>query len=193
MSVREVHADAPGGGVRPGGGERKPSRGDGATNKQKGLNMPYRRSLGRFSKRSWDEFSGEVLRARNEHLMEGIVAGCAIVAYADGWVTQDERQRMLGLIRGFEPIADFGLDDVLATFEGLSDRFINDHDQAERESFEAVARLRGAQRYPALLVEACCAIAAADGGFDAEEREAAIRICDVLGLDPAQFNIADAP
>lgn len=125
--------------------------------------------------------------------MEGIIAGCAIVAYADGWVTQDERRRMLGLIRGFEPIAVFGLDDAVATFEALSDRFASDHDQAEHESFEAVAKLRGAQRYPALLVEACCAIASADGGFDAEERSAAIRICDVLGLDPAQFNIADAP
>lgn len=155
--------------------------------------MPYRRSLGRFSNRTWEEFNAEVHRARSEHLLEGIIAGCAIVAYADGWATQEERDRMLGLIRGFEPIAAFGLDDALATFEALSDRFVSDHERAERESLEAVARLRGAQRYPALLVEACCAIAAADGGFDAEERNAAIRICSVLGLDPAQFNIADAP
>ncbi len=155
--------------------------------------MPYRRSLERFSNRTWEEFNDEVHRARSEHLMEGIIAGCAIVAYADGWVTQDERSRMLALIRGFEPIAIFGLDDVLATFEALSDRFVSDHDRAERESLEAVAKLRGAQRYPALLVETCCAIAAADGGFDAEERAAAIRICGVLGLDPADFNIADAP
>jgi tellurite resistance protein TerB len=154
--------------------------------------MPYRRSLGRFSNRTWEEFSDDVHRARNEHLMEGIISGCAIVAYADGWVTQDERSRMLGLIRGFEPIAAFGLDDALATFEALSDRFVEDHDRAERESLEAVAKLRGTKRYPVLLVEACCAIAAADGGFDAEERGAAIRICKVLGLDPAQFNIADA-
>lgn len=155
--------------------------------------MPYRRSLGRFSKRSWEEFGDEVHRAQNEHLMEGIVAGCALVAYADGWVTTEEHDRMLGLLRGFQPIAAFGLDDVAATFEAMTERFASDQKGGEAAAFEAVARVKGAARYPALLVEACCAIAAADGGFDAEERRAALRICEVLGLDAAEFGIADAP
>lgn len=155
--------------------------------------MPYRRSLRRFSKRSWEDFGDEVHRAQNEHLMEGIVAGCALVAYADGWVTTEEHDRMLGLIRGFEPIAAFGVDDVTATFENLTERFATDQKGGEAAAFEAVARVKGAQRYPALLVEACCAIADADGGFDAEERAAAIRICEVLGLEPADFGLADAP
>ena len=43
-----------------------------------------------------------------------------------------------------------------------------------------------------LLVEVCCVIAAADGGFDYEERTAAVRICDILGLDPANFGLAEA-
>ena len=45
----------------------------------------------------------------------------------------------------------------------------------------------------ALLVEVCCAIADVDECFDAEERSAAIRICEALGLDPANFDLADAP
>jgi tellurite resistance protein TerB len=100
---------------------------------------------------------------------------------------------MLGLIRGFEPIAAFGLDDVVATFEVLTRRFANDQSDGEAAAFEAVARLKGEARYPSLLVEACCEIAAADGGFDAEERRAAVRICEVLGLDAAEFDIAEAP
>lgn len=159
---------------------------------QKGMEMPYRRSLSRFSRQSWEEFIDEVNSARNEQLMEGIVAGCAIVAYADGWVADEERRRMLGLIRGFEPVAAFGLDNVLASFDALTDRFVHNHEEAEREALMAVAQLKGKQRYPALLVKTCCAIAAADGGFDAEERMAAIRMCEVLGLDPAKFGIADA-
>lgn len=71
--------------------------------------MPYRHALGGFAKRSWEDFGDEVHRAQNEHLMEGIVAGCALIAFADGWVTTEEHDRMLGLIRGFEPIAAFGL------------------------------------------------------------------------------------
>lgn len=99
---------------------------------------------------------------------------------------------MLGLLRGFQPIAAFGLDDVAATFEAMTERFTSDRKGGEAAAFEAVARVKGAARYPALLVEACCAIAAADGGFDADERRAALRICEVLGLDAAEFGIADA-
>ena len=155
--------------------------------------MPHKRSLSRFSRQSWEELSGEVHRARNEHLLEGIVAGCALVAYADGWVTDEERVRMLGLIRGFEPIAAFGLSDVETTFAAVTGRFVDDQEEGERAAIAAVTRVKGAERYPALLVETCCAIAAADGGFDEEERVAAIRICNVLGLDPAEFGLAEAP
>lgn len=157
------------------------------------MTVPYKKSLKRFSNRSWEEFSDEVHRARNEHLMDGIVAGCALVAYADGWVTDEERVRMLGLIRGFEPIAAFGLGEVETTFESLTDRFAANQHEGERAALEAVARVKGAGRYPALLVETCCAIADADGGFDAEERAAAIHICEVLDLDPQMFGLAEAP
>ena len=99
---------------------------------------------------------------------------------------------MLGLIRGFEPIAAFGLPDVEATFAATTARFVDDQEDGERAALAAVARVKGADRYPTLLVEACCAIADADGGFDTEERTAAIRICDALGLDPAEFELAEA-
>jgi tellurite resistance protein TerB len=154
--------------------------------------MPSRGSRGRPSPRSRDDIGAEVHEAQNEHLMEGIVAGCALVAYADGWVTQEEHDRMLGLIRGFAPIAVFGLDEVTATFDAMTARFTADQAGGEAAALDAVARVKGVQRYPALLVEACCAIAAADGGFDAEERLAAIRICEILGLDAEDFNLAEA-
>jgi len=154
--------------------------------------MPYRQSLKRFSKHSWEAFVAEFREAHDQSLMEGVVAGCAIVAYADGWVTEEERKRMMGLIRGFDPIASFGMEDVTHYFDELTDRFADDHDGGERETLAVVARLKGEKRYPAMLVETCCAIAAADGGFDAEERQAAVRICEVLEIDPADFGLADA-
>lgn len=154
--------------------------------------MPYRRALGRFSKQSWDEFNTEIRQAHNEHLMEGIIAGCALVAYADGWVTDAEHDRMLRLIRGFEPIAAFGPGDVVATFEEWTSRFATDQKSGEAAALKAVSRVKGASRYPSLLIKTCCAIAAADGGFDAEERNAIIRICRVLGADPQEFEVGDA-
>ncbi len=155
--------------------------------------MPSRNALGRSSKQSWNELNDEIKQAENEHLMEGIVAGCALVAYADGWVTDEEHDRMVTLIRGFEPIATFGIDDVVETFEAATSRFTADQSDGEAEALKAVARVKGAGNYPALLVKTCRAIAAADGGFDAEERKVVIHICKVLGLDPFAFDVADAP
>lgn len=154
--------------------------------------MPYP-GAHRHSKQSWNELKEAIAGAEDEHLMEGIVAGCAIVAYADGWVTDAEYNRMLSMIRSLEPIATFGLADVNATFRAWTDQLAADQKSGEAAALKAVARVKRASRYPALLVEACCAIAAADGGFDAEERKAIIRICKVLGLDPDDFEVADAP
>lgn len=155
--------------------------------------MPYRTPLGRFSKQSWNEINDEIKQSENEHLMEGIVAGCALVAYADGWVTDEEHDRMAGLLRGFEPIAPFGIDDVVMTFDTMTSRFASDPAEGDAIAFAAVAKLKGVSHYPRLLVKTCCAIAAADGGFDAEERQIVIRICEALALDPAEFAVADAP
>jgi tellurite resistance protein TerB len=155
--------------------------------------MPYRTSLGRFTRQSWDEFNHEIKQAQNEHLMEGIVAACALVAYADGSVADVEHDRMVSLIRGFEPIAVFGLNDVIATFETMTSRFASDQNSGKAAALEVVARVKGSSKYPTLLVKTCCAIAAADGGFDAEERQVITRICQILGLDPVTFNISEAP
>jgi tellurite resistance protein TerB len=115
------------------------------------------------------------------------------VAYAEGKVTDEEHDRMLALIRGFQPIAVFGIGDVEAAFESVTARFMSDQEKGEAAALRAVGRLKGAAPYPTLLVKTCCAIAAVDGSFDAEERKAVVRICKVLALDPSTFEIADTP
>ena len=56
----------------------------------------------------------------------------------------------------------------------------------------AVRRLRGRDDAARVVVNAACAVAVADGGFDAEERDALLRICTLLGLDPIQFELIAA-
>jgi tellurite resistance protein TerB len=154
--------------------------------------MPYRQSLKRFTERPWEDYVGAFRETGDQALMEGVVAGCAMTAYADGWVTEEERRRMLGLIRGFEPVKAFGVDEVAHEFERLTARFAEDHAVGEAEALGVIAVLRGRDGAGELLVQTCCAIADADGGFDREEREAVIRICETLGLDPERFGLAEA-
>ena len=46
--------------------------------------------------------------------MDAVVAGCAMVAQADGWVTLNERTRMIDRMRNSTAIAFFGADDARA-------------------------------------------------------------------------------
>jgi len=121
--------------------------------------------------------------------MDAVVAACAMVAQADGWVTPDERTRMLDRMRNSPTIAFFGTDDVLALFEALHQRFERDLDDGAAAAEVAVARLRGQPGASRLLIETACSIAEADGGFDAEERAVILRLCKLLGVDPASFDL----
>jgi tellurite resistance protein TerB len=121
--------------------------------------------------------------------MDAVVAGCTMVAQADGWVTPDERKRMIDRMRNSPTIAFFGTDDVLVLFEALNLRFERDLNDGEETAEVAIARLRGQPGPSRALIETACAVAEADGGFDAEERAVILRLCRILDVDPAQFDL----
>ncbi len=128
----------------------------------------------------------------DEAEMEALIAACALVAQADGWVTSEERGRMLERMRRSPAVAVFGAADVLQGFEALNERFYRDPDDAVRVAENAVRRLAGRPGPSRLLVEAACAVAAADGGFDAEERTVILRLCDLVRLRPEDFDMVAA-
>ena len=120
---------------------------------------------------------------------DALVAACALVAYADGWITPDERQEVLNRLRRLDAIAVFGIEDALAAFESLTEHMERDLDDGVDAAEAAVRRLRGRPGPARLLVEAACAIAASDGGFDEAERKVILRLCDLVALDPADFDL----
>ncbi|MFD3262678.1 tellurite resistance TerB family protein [Phenylobacterium ferrooxidans] len=121
--------------------------------------------------------------------MDALIAACALVAQADGWVTPDERQRTVERMRRSPAVAVFGVQEVLLGFESLNERFDRDLEDGVAAAEAAVRRLAGRQGPSRLLVETACAVAEADGGFDAEERDVVLRLCDLLDLEPATFEI----
>lgn len=121
--------------------------------------------------------------------MDALVAACALVAQADGWVTPDERQRMVERMRRSPAVAVFGVQEVLQGFETLNERFDRDLDDGVAAAETAVRRLTGRAGPARLLVQTACAVAAADGGFDAEERDVVLRLCELLDLAPDAVEI----
>ncbi|MFC5342368.1 TerB family tellurite resistance protein [Brevundimonas staleyi] len=121
--------------------------------------------------------------------MDAVVAACALVAQADGWVTPQERKRMLDKMSQSPSIRFFGLHEVTVGFEALNIRFDRDIEDAEAVAEAAIGVLRGQQGPSHLLIDTACSVAEADGGFDAEEREVLLRLCRLLDLDPARYDL----
>ncbi|MBR7620578.1 tellurite resistance TerB family protein [Phenylobacterium sp. 20VBR1] len=124
--------------------------------------------------------------------LDALVGACALVAYADGWVTAEERRRLVARVQGLPAFGVFGVDEAIQAFEALIERFDKDPDDGEAVAEAAILRLRGRSGPAHLLVAAACSIAAADGGFDAEERAAILRICDLLDLEADAFDLVAA-
>jgi tellurite resistance protein TerB len=121
--------------------------------------------------------------------IEALIAACLLVANADGWVTGEERRQILLRLQGFALGAGLDLKATMAAFDALTADFDHDPESAEARALGKVRALAGADA--GHVVEIACAIAAADGGFDAE-REAAARISRALGLAPGRFGLDEA-
>lgn len=124
--------------------------------------------------------------------LDALVSACALVAHADGWVTAEERRRLVTRVQGLPALGVLGVDEAVEAFEALIDRFDRDPEDGEAVAEAAILRLRGRPAPAYLLVAAACSIASADGGFDAEERAAILRICDLLDLDADAFDLIAA-
>ena len=83
----------------------------------------------------------------------------------------------------------FGLHEVTVGFEALNMRFDRDLEDGEAAAEAAVVVLRGQPGPSHLLIDTACSVAEADGGFDAEEREVILRLCRLLALNPATYDL----
>lgn len=133
--------------------------------------------------------TAEVSKFKNREFMQGVIAGCALMANADGNVSSDEKQKMMAYVGSSDELKHFKTSDVIAYFTETLGKFEFDHALGEAEALKVIGRLRGNEEQARMLVRVVIVLAGADGNFDAKERACAARICTELGLDPNQFDI----
>lgn len=141
--------------------------------------------------RSIDEFLAEVSEADADVILEGVMAACALIAYADGKVAHEERTRMLSVIPRFTTLRYFPQSELIDAFETATGWFEAEPIDGKLRALEAIGRIRQHERYKMPLLRACHAIATADHSFDAREQEALVIICAALDLDPADYGLKE--
>lgn len=130
----------------------------------------------------------EITKFKSKDLLEAVVAGCALVAYADGNVTSEEKQKMIGYLRTSDQLKVFDVNDVIKIFQKYVEKFEFDSMIGTGEVMQAVGKFRGKPQAQ-LVVRVCCAIGAADGDFDEKEKAVVRRMCSELGLTPSDFSL----
>ena len=131
----------------------------------------------------------EVKKFKSKTFLEATVAGCAIVAAADGVISPEEKRKMIGFINQSDALKVFDATDAIKLFEKFADAYDFDKEVGKAQALKAVAQLKKKNDEARLLIRVCCAIGAADGNFDDNEKAAVREICRELGQDPAEFNL----
>lgn len=126
-------------------------------------------------------------RYKNQDFLDGVIAGCFLVAYADGSIDASEKQKMVQFIQRNEDLQHFSASDVVSRFNQLSDDFEFSVEIGKANALHRIGKLKNNEEAARLLVRVCCAIGLADGDFDENEKATVRIICRDLGLDPDKF------
>ena len=134
--------------------------------------------------------TAEIGKYKNRSFMEAVVAGCALVSAADGNVSAEEKQKMVGYMQSSNELKMFKMLDVMNAFNDAVSKFEFDPEIGKAEALKTISKIRDDQGAAKLLVRVCCAIGASDGDFDAQERAMVAQIATELNLQPAEFDLA---
>ncbi len=131
----------------------------------------------------------QVSRFKNKDFLDAIVAGCAIVAVADGTIDSAEQQKMAGYIGRSEQLKSFNISEAIDRFKHHAGNMEFDVMVGKQEALRTIAKFKSKPEEARLIVGVCCAIGAADGDFDDLEKAAVRDICNVLNLQPGEFGL----
>lgn len=131
----------------------------------------------------------EVGKFRNREFMEACVAGCALVAAADGSIDSAEKQKMMKFIQQSDELKVFDAKDVITFFNKIADNFEFDNEIGKAEALKVIGKLRSKPDAARLMVRVCCAIGSADGNFDDKEKQIILAMCRDLNIPSDDFGL----
>ena len=129
------------------------------------------------------ELAEEMEDEAGEDFIEALAAATAMVAFADGVSSAEEREELLSVFEEEDRMTDIDLDDLFDAFDDYAERFEEDAAAAENEAVTAVAVFDDSPDLARLIVRAAVAVASTDGTLSPAEEKAVARLCDVLALE----------
>jgi tellurite resistance protein TerB len=151
--------------------------------------MSFFDSIKQMGKDARSKISTEVGKYKNKDFLNAVVAGCALVAAADGSISSSEKQKMLGFINSSDDLKVFNTDEVIAAFNAIVNKFDFDFEIGKAEALKVISKIKPDEAASKLMIRVCCIIGASDGNFDASEKAIVTLICRELGVSEAEFDL----
>jgi tellurite resistance protein TerB len=139
--------------------------------------------FGSFKTRVLAELADELETELSEDLIEALAAATAMIAFADGVSSPEEREELLAVFEEEDRLTDIDLDDLFDAFDDYAERFEEDAAAAENEVLTAVGVFDDQPELGRLILRGALAVASRDGTLSPAEEKALNRLCDVLGLE----------
>lgn len=130
----------------------------------------------------------EISRFKNRKFLDTVVAACAWVSAADGKIDSTEKNKMLGFIQRSEELKVFSTSEVIESWNTINSAFAFDVNAGIADVCKLLASVSDVTEKRTIVL-VCCAIGAADGDFDDQEKDVVRKICGVLDLNPKDFNL----
>lgn len=130
-----------------------------------------------------------VKRFKNKEFLDAVIAGCALVAAADGHIDSAEKTKMMGYLQRSEELKVFDTSKVIERFNYFTENFGFDHSIGRAEAYKAIMKMRSNREAARVVVSVCCAIGMADGSFDDKEKAVVRDICKEIGIESSEFQL----
>ena len=135
------------------------------------------------------EMKNEALKYKSKDFLSAALGGSALVILADGKIDSDEKIKMMAFIESHPALSIYDTSEVVKIWKDYIDILEMDADIGEAKAMAALGKIKGKDEQARLVLRMVCAIGAADGDFDSDERKVATKIAIELGLNPSEFDL----
>ena len=130
------------------------------------------------------ELAATSVKAENKDLMEAMVAGACLVAYADGELSSEEVDTVRKIVGATDQLKVFG-DAPIALFDSYCDKMEASKRMGQLDLLKEVSEAEGDEKARVLIM--AIEVADADDNIDEDEMKMLTKIAGKLGLSLGDF------
>lgn len=149
--------------------------------------MSFLNRLKGFAQTTQNAIGDEISKFKNADALDALIGSSVMIAAADGNITGDEKQKLLGFLQNTALTKAYPTDKIIKVFQEHAGRFDFDADVGRSEVLRIVGKQRANVDTARAIARLTVMIGKADGEFDSSERSAATQIISELGLNPSEF------